>query len=455
MAVFVLDKKHKPLMPCSEKRAKLLLKKKRARIHRLYPFTIRIIDRTVQESNLQPVRCKIDPGSVTTGIAIVRENKGEQRVISLIELKHRGAAISETLKSRASLRRKRRYNLRYRPPRFNNRGRRSGWIAPSLLHRVQSIHNWVERLIRWTPITAITCEVVSFDTQKILNPEIKGTEYQKGTLFGCEVREYLLEKWERKCAYCGMQNIPLQIDHIIPRSKGGSNRIDNLTLACSSCNQKKGNLPLEIFAPGRAKEILNKPGLRHSAAVNSTREALQTSLLKLSLPFEASTGGQTKYNREYLGIPKSHALDAACTGKIDQIQHWQQPIQQISCTGRGAYQRTRLDRFGFPRGFFTRQKRIHGFQTGDHVVATVPKGKKMGSYEGRVAVRASGSFNIQSKEEVVQGISWKHCKLVQRADGYQYNPHLPGFKTDHNINQTMERRFLPPLKEWVSAPSRR
>lgn len=75
MAVFVLDKHHKPSMPCSEKRARLLLKRRRARIHTMYPFTIRLIDRIVQESALQAIRCKIDPGSKTTGMAIVREKK--------------------------------------------------------------------------------------------------------------------------------------------------------------------------------------------------------------------------------------------------------------------------------------------------------------------------------------------------------------------------------------------
>ena len=73
------------------------------------------------------------------------------------------------------------------------------------------------------------------------HPEIFGIEYQQGELAGYEVREYLLEKWGRKCTYCGKENIPLQIEHIIPKSKGSSNRISNLAIACEKCNQKKGN----------------------------------------------------------------------------------------------------------------------------------------------------------------------------------------------------------------------
>jgi hypothetical protein len=47
--------------------------------------------------------------------------------------------------------------------------------------------------------------------QKLENPEISGIAYQQGTLAGYELREYLLEKWGRKCAYCDATNVPLQI----------------------------------------------------------------------------------------------------------------------------------------------------------------------------------------------------------------------------------------------------
>ena len=456
MAVFVLDKHHKPLMPCSEKRARLLLNRKRAHVHTVYPFTIRLIDRTVQESALQPVRCKIDPGSKTTGMAIVRENEGHQTVLYLLELTHRGSAIRDQLQARSSLRRHRRSTLQYRPARFANRTRPKGWLAPSLMHRVENTLTWVSRIKKLSPITAITCERVRFDTQKLLNPEIESVEYQRGTLFGCEIREYLLEKWGRRCAYCDVQNVPLQIDHIHPQSCGGSNRIDNLTLACGPCNLKKSNLSVEAVSPKRAKVIRSKPSLQGAAAVNSTRAILWDSLLKLQIPCEAGTGGQTKYNRERFGVPKTHALDAACTGTVQQLTLGQVPTQQIRATGKGSYQRTRSDRFGFPRGILLRQKKVNGFQTGDQVIATVPSGKKQGLHVGRVAIRASGFFNVQTSHGVVQGISSKHCRLVQRANGYHYSGQLPA-QTAGNVNilnnQFRERQFLPVLKDWVSLPS--
>ena len=119
-------------------------------------------------------------------------------------------------------------------------------------------------------------------------------------------------------------------------------------------------------------------------------------------------------------IPKVHALDAACVGEIRGIAAWQRPILTITATGRGSYKRTRLDANGGIRGHLIRQKRVHGFATGDLVRALVPSGKKAGAYQGRVAIRASGSFNIQTASGVVQSINHRHCRLVQRADGYGY-----------------------------------
>jgi 5-methylcytosine-specific restriction endonuclease McrA len=435
MAVLVLDKRKKPLMPCSEKRARLLLERGRARVHRMVPLTIRLVDRLQEDSSLQPVRLKIDPGSKTTGMALVRESEtvdvatGEVSrrsvVLMLLELQHRGQAIRDALTQRRAFRRRRRGNLRYRPARFDNRTRPDGWLAPSLQHRVDTTMTWVQRLMRWTPVTSLSQELVRFDTQAMQNPEISGVEYQQGTLFGYEVREYLLEKWGRKCAYCDADNEPLTIDHIHPRSKGGSNRVSNLTLACFPCNQRKGNRDVAEFLDRDPKrlariEAQRRAPLQDAAAVNSTRWALWRNLVATGLDVEVGTGGRTKWNRKRLSGPKAHCLDAACVGRVDHLQGWQQPVLSIKATGRGSYQRTRLTKYGFPRGYLTRSKIAFGFQTGDLVRAVVTKGKKAGSYLGRVAIRASGSFNIQTGNGLVQGIHHRFCTLQQRADGYGY-----------------------------------
>jgi hypothetical protein len=278
---------------------------------------------------------------------------------------------------------------------------------------------------KWSPISGIAQELVKFDMQKMQNLEVSGTEYQQGTLFGYEVREYLLEKWNRKCAYCDKQDVPLQIEHIQPKSKGGSDRVSNLTIACQNCNQKKDSLPIDVFLkndPERLKRIKAqaKAPLKDAAAVNATRWKLLNSLKETGLPVSTGSGSQTKFNRIQFKIPKTHALDAACVGEVKSVDNWKVPTLQIKCSGRGSYQRTRLNAKGGIRGYLTRTKCHFGFQTGDIVKADVPKGKKAGQYFGRVAVRKTGNFNINVLDKVVQGISHKHCVCVQRNDGYGY-----------------------------------
>jgi 5-methylcytosine-specific restriction endonuclease McrA len=428
MAVFVLDKRKKPLMPCSEKRARILLERGRAVVHRMEPFTIRLKDRTVQASTLQPLRLKIDPGSKVTGLALVRVDGKDEHVLWLGELVHRGQRIRNALQQRAAFRRRRRSaNLRYRAPRFNNRTKPEGWLAPSLRHRVDSTASWVNRLTRWSPVSAVAVEVARFDPQALENPEISGKDYQQGELYDVERWEYLLVKWGRRCAYCDGENIPLETEHLVPRSRGGSDRISNLTLACRPCNQAKGNDSLEAFLVGdraRHDRILrmaqSRASLRDAAALNSTRYALLRVLEATGLPVETATGGRTKWNRRRLSIPKTHALDAACVGSFGRLYAWKRPVLTISARGRGAYKRTRLTRHGFPRGHLMRLKSVHGFRTGDHVRADVPSGVHAGIHKGRVAVRSSGSFNLRTLEGIRQGIHHRFCLLLQHADGYGY-----------------------------------
>ena len=431
--ILVLDRVKKPLMPCTEKRARLLLDRGRAVVHKRYPFTIRLKDRLARDSEYQHIKVKLDPGSKYTGIALVREKEGgdsiETTPLLLIELEHRGQLISKKITSRQTMRRTRRNrNTRYRKPRFLNRTRPKGWLAPSLQHRVDTTLSWIKKLIALSPIQAISQELVRFDMQIIQNPEINGIEYQQGELQGYEVREYLLNKWNRQCTYCKAKGIPLQIEHIHPKSKGGSDRVSNLCLACEDCNQAKGNIPVDIFLennPDLLKRIKAqaKAPLKDAAAVNSTRWALANNLQVLGFNVELASGGQTKFNRSTQGIPKTHALDAVCVGTTGIVNNWNLPTLNVKCTGRGSYQRTRLNAYGFPRGFLTRQKAIKGFQTGDMVTANVPSGKKAGIHKGRVAVRASGSFNIKTRIGLIQGISHKYCKLITRADGYGYQQH--------------------------------
>jgi hypothetical protein len=245
-------------------------------------------------------------------------------------------------------------------------------------------------------------ELVRFDTQKLQNPEISGVEYQQGELFGYEVREYLLEKWGRQCAYCGARNVPLEVEHIVPKSKGGTDRISNLTLACRDCNQAKGDLDVREFLahdPKRLEQILKqcKTPLKDAASVNSTRWRLFEALKATGLPLETGTGAMTKWNRVRQGYPKAHWIDAACVGQSGSQVRLNPSLRPlaITATGRGTRQVVRMDKHGFPRTAPGRIKRVQGFQTGDLVKLVQPKGKYAGVHVGRLAgVRADGRFDL-------------------------------------------------------------
>ena len=316
---------------------------------------------------------------------------------------------------------------RQRPTQLANRRRPKGWLPPSLESRLANVLTWTRRLMRVCPIADLSMEQVKFDTQLMEHPDMAGVDYQQGTLAGYEIREYLLEKWERQCAYCDARNVPLQIEHIVCRARHGSNRLSNLALACEPCNVKKGTQDLREFLKGdppRLARILAqvKAPLRDAAAVNMTRWALYDRLTALGVPVECGSGGLTKYHRTQQGLPKTHWCDAACVGKStpETIQAKGIVPLLITAKGHGSRQMCRMDKRGFPRTGPKAAKRVKGFQTGDIVRAVVPRGKYVGTYVGRVAVRTSGSFDVVTSKAKVQGISYRFCSALHRCDGYTY-----------------------------------
>jgi hypothetical protein len=285
-----------------------------------------------------------------------------------------------------------------------------------------NVETWARRLLGFVPIESISVETVRFDTQLMGNPEISDIEYQQGILQGYEVREYLLEKWGRKCVYCGIENIPLEIEHINPKKRGGSNRACNLTISCKLCNQKKGTQTAAEFGYPDIQAQAKRP-LRDAAAVNATRYAIGHMLKSFGLPVAFWSGGRTKFNRIKQGYAKDHWIDAACVGKTGEKVHINPNMEalHIKSVGRGCRQMCLMDKYGFPRTKPKQLKRVKGFQTGDMVKAIVTKGKRPGHYVGRVSVRTSGNFRMDR----IDGISWRYCRLLQRADGYEYRKILP------------------------------
>jgi hypothetical protein len=404
----------------------------------MYPYTFRLVDRLEEDSVLQPLTLKIDPGCKTTGMAQVREAgpKAEPRaepkaeVVSLIELKHRGEKINKKLKQRSPS-----------VPTCAPALRASTAAAQKKAgchHRscIASIPRFrvVNKLRSLAPATAIAQELVRFDTQLIEKPEISGVDYQQGTLARDEVREYLFKKWRRTCVCCDAVNVPLNLDPVIPRSKGGSDRASNLVPASIPSNQNKGAEDMKDFLakdPSRLERILKqakqplakrplaKQLLKDAARVNATRWALYGALQLPGLAVSVGTGGRTKFNRHRFFIPKTHALDAVSVGNMDtvvEIAGAKQSAFDITAYGRGRYQRTRLTRKLFPRSTHMRSKSVHGFEIGDQAKAVVPKGNKQETYPGPVALRETGSLNLKTSTATLEGINHKHCRLIQRGD---------------------------------------
>jgi 5-methylcytosine-specific restriction endonuclease McrA len=413
--VFVLDRNRKPLDPCHPARARQLLRAGRAAILRQCPFTILLRDRTAEQSVIHPHRVKIDPGSRVTGVALVAEQTG--RVIWAGEIHHRGAEIRQRLLARRALRQARRSRrCRHRAPRFLNRRRPKGWLPPSLQSRADDALAWIKRLRKWVPVASISVELAKFDTQKLQNPEISGVAYQQGELFGYEVRSYLLEKWAHRCAYCGAEGVPLEVEHIVPQARGGADRVSNLTLACRTCNQAKGNRTAAEFGFPAVQERARQP-LKDAAAINATRWALWRRLVEMGLPVEVGTGGRTKYNRTRLNLPKTHWTDAACVGESGAHVYVPSSLTPLvmRAAGHGKRQRCRTDRFGFPICHAPRAKKHMGFQTGDLVRAIIMRGQHAGRHVGRVAIRHRPCFLLNGFD-----VHPKYLTLLQWSDGYEY-----------------------------------
>ncbi|MDR2455408.1 MAG: RRXRR domain-containing protein [Deltaproteobacteria bacterium] len=505
----VLDKHKRPLSPTTPKRAHKLLISRRARLYKRFPYTIRMVDVLVENAVVAPLVLKIDPGAKVTGMALVRlgtptaspgqppenspglspENslspdqppeaslspegalpaadpeiersisilparmpswETPQFVLGYFELVNRGRKIHLSMLMRSMHRRRRRSeNLWYREERFNNRKRPEGWLAPSIRHRVEGVEALVKKLMRLAPIASIVLEDNKFDPQAIMNPEISGVEYQQGDLYRREAMEYLLEKWGRKCVYCETENEPLQMDHVVPKSKGGSDRVSNLVPACKKCNQKKGSKDLEVYLKDRPellktiKSGLKKP-LRGAAVMNSLRHVIKKRLEELGVPVISTRASITKLNRGRFGVPKFHAGDAACAGPMSSLEDWNRKILVVTSMGRGKKRRETHNEFGFPwdnnkkpRRISPKTKSLFGYATGDIVRGTPTKGKYKGqSRAGRVVVASSGDFYIYIRVEKEK----EEAKTAEEAKTVDTAVPAVEAKAEHEVMPTDEAK---------------
>ncbi len=398
-------------------------------------------------------------------------------------------ATSETLTSKTlgDLRRLLKSKLRNTPPvkqrwerkRIAHKKRsENGWIAPSLMSRVFNIETWTRRILKLYPIKRLAIEHVKFATQLLENPDIHGIEYQQGTLWGREIREYLLELTNRKCAYCGKGGQRLEVEHIIPRSHKGSSRIDNLTMACHACNEKKGALvgdALEKQYPDIAKKVKSalqksKRGLSDAAAVNTIRWKLTETLNATELPVFLGTGGRTAHNRidNAVHLPKTHYYDAASVENPVVDPCSQAPVLVVQAIGYGRRDNLKYN-FGvkaggkFPEFRQPNSKVSHagGFHKGDHVFM-MKKGRQIEGVincfnqtdPGKPRECRVSNFYSKKKDNRVSG-NISQLRRFRHRDGYlsAYRQDRPQRTVTAQQQSPELKQTLKPTKEKKSEPS--
>lgn len=296
--VYVVSMSGKALMPTkNHAKVRILLKEKKAKVVQNKPFTIKLLYKT--EEYTQPINLGIDSGYKYIGYSAVTEK--EELISGEVELLD---GMSERIKAKSDQRKLRRQHLRHRKPRFDNRRIDKGWLAPSIQHKYDTHIRFIDKLKEILPITNITVEVASFDTQKLKNPNVKGKEYQQGEQKDFyNLREYVLYRDNYTCQVCGAKDVPLSVHHIGFWKKDRSNRPANLMSACPKCHssrnhEKKGKL--------WGLEPINK-GFKAATFMSTIR-------LKLvkELNCNHTYGYITKSNRIKLGLEKSHHNDAFC-----------------------------------------------------------------------------------------------------------------------------------------------
>ena len=394
-----------PLMPCSEAKARHLLKQHRARRVRNTPFTIRL--KSVVDGHVQPVSLGVDPGyrhiglSATTNDRVLFEAIAECRT-----------DIPKLMEKRRSLRRGRRHRkTRYREPRFNNRVRSKhrGWLAPSVEQRIGYHIHLIDFVCRLLPISRIVVEKAKFDTHKIENPDIEGVGYQHGPQYGFEnVKEYVRWRDGYKCQHChhkGDSETRLEVHHIIQRKDGGTDHRDNLVTLCHDCH----------VALHRGEFTLRKPrgGHKEPTFMNEMRNKLVERLkTKYGNMIHTTFGYITRIERTVAGLPKDHNTDARTISGNPKAKPngivWQ--ITKHRCHNRKLHREV-------PAKHVRRQstksaRRVFGFGLHDKVVM------EGGQICWIIGLRTSGYFALRTlNDNALLNPNYSRLRLLERAGG--------------------------------------
>jgi hypothetical protein len=297
-------------MPCSNKKAREILKQGKAKIYSYNPFTIQLLYATGELK--QDINIGIDTGAKHIGVAITSEDK--VLIKGEIELRD---GISDNMTSRSALRGNRRqHNTRYRQARWANRKRKSGWLPPSVQSKLDATFMWIDRFCLLVPNPKLSIEVGKFDIAKMINPEISGEDYQNGDTKGYyDVRYFVFARDEYTCQVCKKKNKILHTHHIIYKSKGGTNRADNLISVCTDCHTSENHKEGGILYKWMTEKKKTKQ-YKEATFMNIVRKRTYQ-----KYPFARITyGSETTPKRIELGLKKTHCNDAITISGIIDIR---------------------------------------------------------------------------------------------------------------------------------------
>ena len=439
--VFVYGSDGNPLMPCTMRRARMLIDAGRVSRREYRPFTIHLKDRAVGDGNttVQPIEVRCTPGARHSGVAVVAILENEDRVLYQEEIEHR-TNISGRLEERKAYRRSRRSKKWFRAPRFNNRRRGEKWLPPSIESIVSNQQHRMQRLTGRSGAGKMVVQTAKFDTHKILNPEVQGTGYQRGPLYRQHVRAYIAAQWNHRCAYCSKGDwedaTRFNLDHVVPRTAGGPDNVRNLVWSCRPCNQQKAEQPVDMFLrdnPERLTAVLRRRKAplaaagQHAVICAALIRRLQANGVKTA----ETTGADTAHTRKRNGMAKTHADDAACCNAEEQVTQLRKPVRlrsvghgrrkQIKSLPVGPYLRWRHQKPAVRRstpcpGHAHDPNHVHGISTGDLVrIAT-----KTGWRNGTAAVEAgSGQIRVRTRQGNFSTSKAARVRKIATRNGYR------------------------------------
>lgn len=418
MIVFIINKHGEKLMPCKPSKARKLLKNKKAKIVNYKPFTLQLLHGS--GGYKQPISLGIDLGAKYIGIAITSQNnvlaKGE------IELRQDVTSLLETRKIYRRSRRNRK--IRYRQARFLNRvkSKQKGWLPPSIQSRIDNTFMWIDKFENLLPNPKLFIEVGKFNVSKMINPGIEGVDYQRGQTYGYyDVRYFVFARDSYTCQVCRKKNKVLQTHHIIYRSRGGTDRADNLISVCTDCHTSKSHKEGGILY-GWMTNNKKVKSYREATFMNTLRQRVFTRYSNTSITY----GSVTTPKRKELGLEKTHYNDAIAISEIGYIDRNVDTIfkiKQFRRKKRSLHEATARKGRKTPNRTQKRNSKNTKYQNGFYLNDKVRLFDKIGFISGFTSggcyVKDINGEYITIPNKTYKQVGYKHLECVCHNNNWQ------------------------------------